>query len=137
MKSHEALKRELLTREKQYWTAIQQRDAETAARLSEDPCLVVGAQGVGELQRGSLAKMLQQANYDLHSFELDDVRMRALGEDIAVLAYRVDEKLTVDGEPVRLKAYDASVWMRRDGEWTCVLHTESPAGDPFGRKASV
>ena len=37
------------------------------------------------------------------------------------------------GKKVKLEAYDSSIWLRRDGQWTCVVHTESLAGDPFGR----
>jgi len=33
-----------------------------------------------------------------------------------------------------MKVETSSVWVRRDGTWTCALHTESVAGDPFGRK---
>jgi hypothetical protein len=28
---------------------------------------------------------------------------------------------------------DASPWVQRDRRWVCALHTESIAGDPFGR----
>jgi hypothetical protein len=45
----------------------------------------------------------------------------------------VREQLTVDGNPLTLEAADASTWVRRDGRWVCALHTESIAGDPFGR----
>ena len=133
MEQHDALKRHLLDLERRYWRAIEQRDAGTAAQLSDDPCLVVGAQGVGEVKRDAFPAMMRQANYDLHRFALDDVHVRLLGDDVAVLAYAVEEELTVDGEPLKLKAYDSSVWKKHDGEWICVLHTESPAGDPFGR----
>ena len=56
-----------------------------------------------------------------------------IGDDVAVLAYKVTEDLTVDGKAVHLEAADASTWARRDGRWVCVLHTESLAGDPMGR----
>ena len=39
----------------------------------------------------------------------------------------------VDQEIIDLEAADASTWVRRDGQWYCALHTESPLGDPFGR----
>ena len=45
----------------------------------------------------------------------------------------VTNVVTVDGEPVSLEAADVSTWVRRDGRWLCALHTESLAGDPFGR----
>jgi hypothetical protein len=41
--------------------------------------------------------------------------------------------LMVEGQQVALEANDASVWVRRDGKWLCAMHTESLAGDPFGR----
>jgi hypothetical protein len=39
----------------------------------------------------------------------------------------------VEGKPATLEAYDASMWTRKDGHWLCTLHTESIAGDSFGR----
>jgi hypothetical protein len=54
-------------------------------------------------------------------------------DDVVVLAYRVREKVDVEGEPVALEAADSTTWVRRDGRWLCALHTESLLGDPFGR----
>ncbi len=119
--------------ENRYWQAIKDQDAETAAALSEDPCLVVGAQGVGELSRAALGKMLQGASYELREFALEDFRLRPLGDDAVAVAYKVRETLELEGQTLQLEAFDASVWVRREGQWTCALHTESLAGDPFGR----
>lgn len=133
MEQQDTLKQELLAREKSYWTAIKEKDSRVAAHLSDDPCIVVGAQGVSEVSRSVLSKMLEGATYELRGFSLEDVHFRRLSDDIAALAYKVSEELVVDGEKVKLDAFDSSVWMRRDGEWVCVVHTESPAGDAFGR----
>ena len=133
MELQPALKRELLTLERRYWSAIKERDSGVASSLSDDPCLVVGAQGVSEIDRGTMAKMLECATYELKDFSLEDVKVRKLSDEVVALAYRVSEDLTVEGEDVSLKAYDLSVWAKRDGQWVCVVHTESPAGDPFGR----
>ena len=127
------LANELLDLEKQYWTAIKERDAEAAGRLTDEECIVTGAQGVGRVNRQALAAMLKDAPYTLHEFELKDPEVRQLGDDVAILAYKVHEELTVDGKPVKLDAADASTWVRRDGRWLCALHTESITGDPFGR----
>lgn len=56
-----------------------------------------------------------------------------LRDDVAVVAYRVREELTVDGKPVTLEAADSSTRVRRNGCWVCSLHTEAITGDPFGR----
>jgi len=126
--------RELVRLEKRYWLALQDRDKETAVSLSDDPCLVVGAQGVGEIDNRAMGEMVEGASYDLDHFEFDNVTVRPLTDDVAIVAYKVSEELVVDGKPVNLQAYDSSVWIRRAGKWLCSLHTESIAGDPFGRR---
>ena len=133
MKQQDTLERQLLAREKSYWNAIMSKDTATVERLSDDPCLVVGAQGVGEIGRTAMKNMLEGASYELNSYTLDDVHFRHLGDDVVALAYKVNEDLTVDGKPVKLQAFDSSVWMKRGDEWVCVVHTEACAGDPFGR----
>lgn len=133
MQHEDALKKELIGLEEQYWNAIRDKDAATATSLSDDPCVVVGAQGVSEIGKAALAKMLEGAPYELEDFSIEDVRMRRLSDDVVALAYKVKEDLVVEGEKVELEAFDSSIWQRRDGRWVCVVHTESPAGDPFGR----
>jgi hypothetical protein len=123
----------LLDLEKQYWTAIMNRDVQAAMRLTDDPCIVTGAQGVARISHQAFATMLQAGGWTLHQFDLSDVQVRVLNEDVAVLAYKVRETLTVEGKPITLEASDSSTWVRRDGSWVCALHTEAPIGDPFGR----
>jgi len=78
--------------------------------------------------------MISAANYALDDFSLsDDAKVHLLRDDVAVLAYKVHEELTVDGKSVALDAADTSTWVRRDGRWLCASHTEAIAGDPFGR----
>lgn len=127
------LKNELMSLERRYWNAIRDRDANTAMKLSDEPCLIVGAQGVNQLSKRGMAKLLDGTDYELRNYAIEDVHVRRLSDDVVALAYKVKEDLVVDGEKVALRAYDSSVWQRRDGDWVCVLHTESPAGDPFGR----
>ena len=123
--------------ETQYWSAIKDRDSSAAALLSAEPCLVVGAQGVAELDRKTLARTLDEGRFELEDFDLENVHVRRLGDDVAIVAYQVKEDLVVEGETVRLKAFDSSVWVRRDGKWLCALHTESLEGDPYGRSRAA
>ena len=126
---------DLMSLEKRFWDAVQNRDSATASELSDDSCIVVGAQGVGAVERGQLARMLDQATYELSHYEFDEssIRIRKLTDDVAIVAYRVREDLVVDNKPESLEAFDASVWVRRGDTWLCALHTESLKGDPFGR----
>ena len=128
-----SLEAQILDLENQYWRALQDGDSATAMRLSADPCVVAGAQGVGQIDRKTMGKMLDSATWKLEAFTLSDAVARAVTDDVAVIAYKVHEKLTVDGKAVEFDAADTSTWVRREGEWVCVLHTEALAGDPFGR----
>jgi hypothetical protein len=124
----------LLALERMFWQAIVDKNASAAKRLTDDPCVIAGAQGVSSVPAEAIASMVEGASYRLKSFELsDDAQVRMLNDDVAILAYRVREELEVDGEPLTLEAADTSTWVRRNGDWVCALHTEALAGDPFGR----
>lgn len=119
--------------ERRYWDAMKNEDGASAATLSADPTIVVGAQGLGELPRQALEGMIAQASWKLLDYELEDVHVREAAPDAVIVAYKVTEKLEVDGQALTLVAHDASVWVKEDDHWVCPLHTESLAGDPFGR----
>ncbi|HKQ69248.1 MAG TPA: nuclear transport factor 2 family protein [Polyangiaceae bacterium] len=128
------IEKKVVELENQYWQALKENDVATVTRLTDDPCIVTGAQGVGRLDRKAfLAMMNSPQAYKLNAFKVNDFQVRALGDDVAIVAYRVHEELTVDGKEVQFDAADSSTWIRRDGEWVCALHTEAIAGDPFGR----
>jgi uncharacterized protein (TIGR02246 family) len=124
---------DILALEKKFWQAMIDRDSAAAAALSADPCLVTGAQGVGRLDRQTFIRMMEGGTWRLHAFTFSDVKVERFGEDLAVIAYRVREELTVDGKPLTMEAADASTWVKKDGAWLCALHTESVLGDPYGR----
>ena len=127
------IEKELLTLERRYWKALKERDLDTALSLTDDPCIVVGSQGVGCVDHSTYSSMMDDATWEILDFSIgDDVQVRVTG-DTAVLAYTVHEKLKVDGAPLTIDAADSSTWVRRDGKWVCTLHTESILGDPFGR----
>jgi ketosteroid isomerase-like protein len=123
---------ELLDLETEYWQAIRDKNADAAIRLSDQPCIITGAQGIRRIERETLRTLITTP-YTLHDFRLSDVKVHPLEDDVAIVAYNVHEELTVEGKPVSLDATDTSTWVRRDGRWLCAVHTESLKGDPFGR----
>jgi uncharacterized protein (TIGR02246 family) len=132
---NEALDNKVIQLERAYWDAMRQQDADAALNLTDETCIVVGAQGINELGRSALAAMIRGAPYKLEyaDFAEADIQTKAITDDVVVIAYKIDERLVVDGKEVELQAYDSSVWVRRDDGWHCALHTESLPGDPFGR----
>lgn len=129
-----SMERELLTLEQAYWQSMKDKDAAAATAITDFPCIVAGASGVAKVDEATFSQMLEGGAWTLNDFTIgDDVQVRMLTDDVAILAYRIREDLSVDGKPVSMEAADASVWVRRDGRWRCALHTESLIGDSYGR----
>jgi len=127
--------REALELERRFWDAMKAKDGRSAARMTDDGCIVVGAQGVSSIDSATMEKLTVEGDWELkqYAFDEENAQVRFIGDDVAIVAYTVDERVTVDGETLPVKANDATVWVRRDGEWRCAMHTESLAGDPYGR----
>ncbi|HRD27283.1 MAG TPA: nuclear transport factor 2 family protein [Caulobacter sp.] len=129
-----SIESELLALEHRYWRSMKDRDGATATGLTDFPCIVSGASGVASVDEETYLRLLAGGDWTINEFALGDgVVVRQLTDDVAIIAYRIRESLTVDGEAVTLEAADASVWVRRDGRWRCAMHTETPTGDPYGR----
>jgi hypothetical protein len=126
---------ELLELERQFWNTMKTKDGRTAGRMTDDGCIVVGAQGVSAIDPRIMEKLMADGQWDLEQYNFDEknVQVRFVTDDVAIVAYKVSERVVVDGETRSIDANDSSVWVRRGGEWLCALHTESLSGDPFGR----
>ncbi len=126
-------KQTIIDLENAFWQAILDKDSAAASGMLGETTIIAGAQGAASIDRATFTQMLFEGGWELHEFSLTDVVVDFPKPDIATIAYTVSEKLTVDGKPVDLKAADTSVWVEQDGQWKCVLHTESVLGDPLGR----
>jgi hypothetical protein len=131
------IKNEILNLEKRFWKSMVDKDVDAALKLTADPCIVTGAQGVSAIDKGTFTKMMTTAKWDLRDFSIDDVQVQQLGEDVAIIGYKVHEDLTVEGSRLALDAADSSTWVRQNGSWLCAMHTESLIGDPFGRDRRI
>jgi hypothetical protein len=121
---------EILELERRYWQAMRDRDVRTAVALTEFPCLIAGASGVRSVDQVSYEKMMTGRSWTIHHFEIEEgAQVRQLTDDVAVILYGVREEMTDQGTPVKLRAFDTSVWVRRGGGWRCAMHSESVAGD--------
>ncbi len=127
--------RTLLDVERRFWNAMREKDAQTASAMTDDECIVVGAQGVNAITAASMGKMTAEGPWKLQDYALDDAsaQVRMIGDDVALVAYSVHEDVQMNGTDMSVDAHDASVWVRRDGQWKCAMHIESVAGDPFGQ----
>jgi len=133
--THTISDQELLALERSYWDALKERDFRTIGRLTAEGSTVAGATGVAGVEPSSIQKQIESAPYTLKDYRIDPqtIRINRLCDDTVAIAYAVHEDLEVDRKPVKLDAFDLSVWKQSGTSWTCVLHTESIKGDAFGR----
>ena len=126
---------ELLENERRFWDAMRDKDGEAASEMTNDRCIVVGAQGVSAIDPTTMARLTKDGDWELERYTFDEstAQVHFLNEDVALVAYKVKEKLSVYVMPLNLVANESSVWIRKVGECRCAMHTESLAGDPFGR----
>jgi hypothetical protein len=117
------IEKDFLALERKFWQAMKDRDIETALSLTADPCIVAGPQGVMQVDKPTFEKMMRTGAWTLNEFDIRDVKVQQLSENVVVIGYKVHEKITVDDQPLTIEAADASTW----------VHTESLAGDPYGR----
>jgi len=64
----EAVEKEIVGLERQCWKAIKEKDIDAAISLTDNPCIIAGAQGVARVDRPALERMLRAAPWTLHSF---------------------------------------------------------------------
>lgn len=126
-------RQEIIDLENRFWRTMIDKDVETATAMMADKSIVTGAQGAASIDNQSFARMMSEGKWSLESYTFSDIQVEFPAPDVAVIGYKVEENLMLDGEPLTMEAADASTWVRQDGKWLCALHTESVLGDPFGR----
>jgi len=128
-----SIDKEILAVEREYWDSMVTKDPKVASRLTADESVIVGAQGVSTVSGETIGEMVKSDGWKLKKYDFSDVKITNPTPDIAIIAYHVREELEVEGKPLTLEANDTTTWLRKGSNWVGVAHTESVAGDPFGR----
>lgn len=118
-------KDDILKLETSYWDAIKRKDGKRTAALSGDNALVTGMRGVMAIPKAQMSKMTEEGNWTLEDYEFDDIKVATPTPDIAIIAYTVKQKVTMDGKPQEMQAADMSTWVRGANGWECCAHSET------------
>jgi ketosteroid isomerase-like protein len=127
-----ATKDEIIALEKDYWNAMKRKDGKRTAQLSGKLALTTSARGVTSISKEKMGKMTEDGNWTLESYEFDDVEVVTPTPDVAIIAYKVKQKVTMDGKKQELKAADISTWVRGADGWECHAHSETFLQDGIG-----
>jgi hypothetical protein len=123
----------LINLEKKFWQSMVDEDTDTALQMLNEPALMVSSHGAMQFGHDQYRQMAEKGSMVLKSFELSDMNVMFANDDTAVLTYRVKQAMAgrgeSDSEAVEQVMADSSVWTRKDGEWRCVMHTETEIED--------
>jgi ketosteroid isomerase-like protein len=128
---------ELIALENRFWQSMVDEDTETALSLLDEPALMVSPHGTMKFDHAGYRRMAEQGTMVIKSFELSEMNVLFPSEDIAVLSYHAKQSLAPRGESgaSEQQMADSSVWTRKeDGQWRCVMHTETPVDNGGSNK---
>lgn len=118
-------KDDIIKLERSYWDAMKSKDGSRTAELAADPSLVSGTNGIMSIPKSKMSKMTEEGKWTLESYEFDDIEVSSPTPDIAIIAYTVKQKVTMDGKPQFFRAADSSTWIRGPKGWECHAHSET------------
>ncbi len=127
----------LIDLETKFWQSMVDQDTDTALALLDEPALMVSAHGAIKFDHAGYRKMAEQGSVVLTSFELSDVDVVFPNETTAILSYRVKQGVANRGQSKASteEMADTSTWVQsEDGDWRCVMHTETPLDRKPSRK---
>ena len=121
------LRDELIARERKYLEAVEAGDGNAAAELTARETLLVSGRGPMRLAPSDIAKMLEDHDSARqYAFVEDGVEVVEVTPAVAVIAYRLKTRAA----GTETEAFDTDVWVKRDGDWRCAVHVETPAEQP-------
>ena len=114
--------------EQKFWQSMVDEDTDTALSLLDEPALMVSEHGTMQFDHAGYRRMAEQGAMVIKHFELSDMNVVFPTDDTAVLTYHVKQAIARrdSGEVLDQEMADSSVWTRKDGDWRCVMHTETP-----------
>lgn len=116
--------------ERAFWNSMIDGKPEVATQMLTEPALMVSEHGVIKFDHAAFTKMAKDERHKLIDYTFSDMDVVFPRDDVAVASYQVNQLMELEGKSVQMDMYDTSTWLKVDGQWRCVMHTESPAAKP-------
>lgn len=116
---------EIVALETAYWEAMKAKDGSETARLSGEVSLVTGPRGVTSIPKARMGQMTEAGDWTLESYQFDNIEVRIPAPNVAIIAYSVSQKVTMNGKAQDLRAADSSTWIKGANGWECHAHSEA------------
>jgi hypothetical protein len=118
----------LIDLENKFWQSMVDEDTDVALAMLDEPALMVSSHGAMKFDHAGYRQMAEKGTMVLKSYQLSDVDVMFPADDTAILTYRVKQAMAPRGksESMTQEMADTSTWVRKGGQWQCVMHTETP-----------
>jgi len=113
--------------ERAFWDSMIAGIPEVATNMLTEPAVMVSSHGAMKFDHAAYTKMANDDKYKLVGYSISDMDVLFPRKDVAIATYRAEQKMEMQGKPVQMDVYDTSTWVKVDGQWRCVTHTESTA----------
>lgn len=121
----------LVDLETKFWQSMVDQDTSAALAMLNEPALMVSAHGAMKFDHAGYRRMAEQGPMVITSFELSDMEVVFPNDTTAILTYHVTQEVASRGdgdvEGATQEMNDTSTWVKTDGGWRCVMHTETPS----------
>lgn len=112
--------------ERAFWDSMIAGKPEVATDMLTEPAVMVSGHGANKFDHAAYTRMARDDRYKLVGYTISDLDVIFPRDDVAVATYQVDQRMEMQGKPMQMNVYDTSAWVKVDGDWRCVMHTESP-----------
>ena len=118
----------LIDLENKFWQSLVDEDTDTALAMLDEPALMVSSHGAMKFDHAAYRQMAEKGSMVLKSYQLSNMDVVFPAEDTAILTYSVKQAMAPrgNGQSVTQQMADTSTWVRKRGQWQCVMHTETP-----------
>lgn len=118
--------------EQRFWQSMVDEDTDTALGMLCEPAFMVSPHGSMKFDHAGYRQMAEHGSMLIKSYELRDMDATFPTDDAAILTYKVKQVLSPRGKSQEIEQHmaDTSTWIREEGGWRCVMHTEAPATTP-------
>ena len=113
--------------ENAFWKSMVDGDPAVATAMLHEPALMVSAHGANKFDHAGYTRMANDDTYRLLDYRITKMDVVCPTEEAAVATYQVHQVMDMKGKKVEMDATDSSTWLKVDGRWKCVIHTESLA----------
>lgn len=124
--AEDALKAELLGKERQFWEGWQKGDAKPFETMTSADSLGVGVDGVGDRQKMLADIPKKECQVNSFTFEDSSARLKRLAKDTYLLIYKASVDATCMGEKIPSEWWSSTIWQKQKGRWMATYHQETP-----------